>query len=113
MLLAVGIGPVKQFVKRKIAIIFLSIRFNMCSGCSKEPSHRDGSFEYPQHMFWLRNKKKYFSVTQSYLGAWTIDTCIITRVFNRQRWLRLSLAPSFSFKCLFMDSEMHVYSNKM
>ena len=28
--------------------------------CSKEPSHRDGSFEYPQHMFWLRNKKKDF-----------------------------------------------------
>ena len=26
-------------------------------GCSKEPSHRDGSFEFPQHMFWLRNKK--------------------------------------------------------
>ena len=28
----------------------------MCFGCSKEPSHRDGSFEYPQHMFWLRKK---------------------------------------------------------
>ena len=30
----------------------------MCFGCSKEPSHRDCSFEYPQHMFWLSNKKK-------------------------------------------------------
>ena len=29
----------------------------MCFGCSKELSYRDGSFEYPQHMFWLRNKK--------------------------------------------------------
>ena len=29
----------------------------MCFGCSKEPSHWDGTFEYPQHMFWLRNKK--------------------------------------------------------
>ena len=29
--------------------------------CSKEPCHRDGSFEYPQHMFWLRNKKNIFS----------------------------------------------------
>ena len=29
----------------------------MCFGGSKEPSHRDGSFEYPQYMFWLRNKK--------------------------------------------------------
>ena len=27
----------------------------MCFGCLKEPSHQDGSFEYPQHMFWLRN----------------------------------------------------------
>ena len=36
---------------------FLPIDFNICFGCSKEPSHRDGSFEYPQHMFWLRNKK--------------------------------------------------------
>ena len=35
----------------KIAIIFLSISFNMCFGCSKEPSDRDGSFEYPQHVF--------------------------------------------------------------
>ena len=34
----------------------------MCFGCSKEPSHRGGSFEYPQHMFWLRNKKNNFSV---------------------------------------------------
>ena len=21
----------------------------------KEPSHREGSFEYPQHMYWMRN----------------------------------------------------------
>ena len=26
----------------------------MCLGDSKEPSQWDGSFEYPQHMFWLR-----------------------------------------------------------
>ena len=29
-------------------------------GYSKEPSHGDGFFEYPQHMFWLRNKKNNF-----------------------------------------------------
>ena len=29
----------------------------MCFGCSKELSPRDGSFEYPQRMFWLRNKE--------------------------------------------------------
>ena len=34
----------------------------MCFGCSKEPSHRDSSFEYSQHMFWLRNKKNNFQL---------------------------------------------------
>ena len=37
--------------------IFLSINFNICFGISKEPSQRDSSFKYPQHMFWLINKK--------------------------------------------------------
>ena len=32
----------------------------MFFGCSKELSHRDGSVEYPQHMFWLRNKRNNF-----------------------------------------------------
>ena len=27
----------------------------------KKPSHLEGSFEYPQQMFWLRNKKSFFS----------------------------------------------------
>ena len=35
----------------KIVIIFLSISLSICFGSSKEPSHRDGSFEYPQNMF--------------------------------------------------------------
>ena len=47
---------------RKIVIIFLPISLNICFGFSKEPSHRDGSFEYPPHMFWLRNKKNNFLV---------------------------------------------------
>ena len=34
----------------------------MCFGYSKEPSHRDDSFEYPQPMFWLRNKKNNFQL---------------------------------------------------
>ena len=46
----------------------MPISLNNCFGCSKEPSHWDGSFEYPQHMFWLRNKKIIF-VTHSYLKA--------------------------------------------
>ena len=32
----------------------------MCCGCSKEPSHLDGPFEYPQHMFWMINKELNF-----------------------------------------------------
>ena len=47
-------------VQRKIVIIFLPIIFSICFGCSKEPSHRDGSFEYLQHMVLLRNKKIIF-----------------------------------------------------
>ena len=34
----------------------------MCFGYSKEPSHRDGSFDYPQHMFWMRNKENIFPI---------------------------------------------------
>ena len=30
-------------------------------GCSIEPSHGDSSFEYPQQMFWLINKKIIFN----------------------------------------------------
>ena len=33
----------------------------MCFGFSKEPFQWGGSFEYPQHMFWLKNKKIIFS----------------------------------------------------
>ena len=55
-------GQLSKIVEGIITIIFLSISLNMCFGCSKEPSHRDGSFEYPQHMFWMRNKKNNFQL---------------------------------------------------
>ena len=51
-----------KLFERKIVIIFLTNNFNRCVGSSKEPSHRDGSFECPQHMFQLRNKKQYFQL---------------------------------------------------
>ena len=54
---------IKLYFHRKTVNIFLPIILSTWFGCSKEPSHRDGSFEYPQHMFWLRNKKKHFSLT--------------------------------------------------
>ena len=40
-------GLDKQKFLRKIMNIFLPIIFSICFGCSKEPSHRDSSFEYP------------------------------------------------------------------
>ena len=55
-------GPDKQTKnERKILKIFLSIRLNICSGRSKEPSLRDSPFEYPQHMFLLINTKIIFN----------------------------------------------------
>ena len=47
--------------EHKIVNIFVCVNFNICFGCSKESSHRDGSFEYPQLMFWLRNKKNNYA----------------------------------------------------
>ena len=52
----------KQNFECKIVNIFLAISFNICLGCLKELSDWDGSFEYPQHMFWMRNKKVKFLV---------------------------------------------------
>ena len=55
-----GIGPVKQKFEHKIVNISLPSNLNISAGHSKEHSHRDSSFEYPQHMFWLRNMKNNF-----------------------------------------------------
>ena len=35
----------------------------MCFGLSKEPSHGNGSFEYPQHMFGLGKREMNFKYT--------------------------------------------------
>ena len=69
--LTISIGWDKQFLCAKRCIIFLSISFNICFGCSKESSHRDGSFEYPQHMFWLRIKNIIFL-----LHVLILETCL-------------------------------------
>ena len=54
--------PIYKSFECKIVHIFLSISFSNCYGCLKEPSPRDGSFEYPQHKFPLRNKF-FFSIS--------------------------------------------------
>ena len=69
---------------------FLIHQFKHVFGYSKIPSHCDGSFEYPQHMFWLRDKKitVVFFITHIYLnvtpssGHWV--------VISRQGILRMS-----------------------
>ena len=63
---AIIISLDKHFFEWYIVNIFLSISLNICFGCSKEPSHWDGSFECPQYMFWLRNKKINFLVCTLY-----------------------------------------------
>ena len=38
-------------------LFFLFLNQNICCGYSKEPSHWDGSFEHPKHMFKLMGKE--------------------------------------------------------
>ena len=60
----------KRKKRRKIAIIFLSIRSVLtCVLDAQKNRPIVIIFEYLQHMFWLRNKKIIFLVTHSYLGA--------------------------------------------
>ena len=56
LITAVCIAPVKQIFQCKIVIFYLYISLSMCFECSKELFHLDSSFEYQQHMFWVRNK---------------------------------------------------------
>ena len=54
-------GLLRSFIYN-IITIRVAVPFKHVFWCSKEPSHQEGSFEYPQHMFWFRN-------THSNLGA--------------------------------------------
>ena len=47
----IGSFPTRScYLWHKVTNIFLFIVCSICFGCSKESSHCDGSFEYPQHM---------------------------------------------------------------
>ena len=56
-------GLDKQNFECKIVNIFIPISFNVCFGCSKEPSYGDVSFECQQQMFWLEIRKLFFRYT--------------------------------------------------
>ena len=53
--------------------IFLPIYLNIGLGCSKELSHWEGSFEYQQHIFWMRNEENNFQYACLYGCLWLID----------------------------------------
>ena len=53
-------------LERNIMISLLSANLNMCLGSPKEPSHRDGSFEYTQHNVLVEKKNNLLSILQSY-----------------------------------------------
>ena len=55
-----SLWKINTHFKCKLANIFLSIIVNICFGSSKEPSHPDGSFEYPQHIFGWEIRKLVF-----------------------------------------------------
>ena len=46
---------------------------NICCGYSKEPSHRDGSFEHPKHMFELMDKKIITILCKLFFLNWPYD----------------------------------------
>ena len=67
-------------------------------GCLKEPSHRDGSFEYPQCMFWLRNKKTSF---QLHPLIWGPD-CLLTIAL-------VTLVQCFSYNGRFTRNNLQLF----
>ena len=52
----------ENFQKKKIDI-FLIFAQNIDCGCTLEPPRRGGSYEYPQSMFWSKNKKNRYTPT--------------------------------------------------
>ena len=69
---------VKLLVSVEIVNIFLPINLNMF-WCSKEVSHWDSSFECPQNMLLLRNKKINFSYTLLSRGPWLYAELLVPK----------------------------------
>ena len=73
---------INKKIQRKIVNTFLPIIFSVCFGCSKEPSHWDSSFKYPQHRFWLRNKKNIFLLHTCNLSPGHIQVTCLSLMAN-------------------------------
>ena len=52
--------------QKNFSVKFLPIIFSIYFGCSKEPSHSDVSFDYPQHIFGC--EIKYTLLTKLYFA---------------------------------------------
>ena len=86
--------------------------------CSKEPSHRDGSFEYPQHMFWMRNKENKFPIRaliwrpaiQQHVCPWKTQT---SRDINPSKCESSLITNGAVTKFLRTDSKDSVQSRRM
>ena len=55
--------------------------------CPKEPSHRDGSIEYTQHMFWLKNKENNFQLRALIRGPALSMVSLARKSTNKQSYI--------------------------
>ena len=84
-------------------------------------SYRDGSFEYPKHMFWLRNKKNNFlyALLTKGLAYWLDQVGGLSSSYNRQflpplmSHIEATPAPLiFTIRVhISLDMHLHVSSN--
>ena len=51
-----------KIFSRNIFLIFLNFAQNIDCGYTLEPPRRGGSNEYPQSMFWSKNKKNRYTI---------------------------------------------------
>ena len=63
-------------------LFFLLLNQNICCGYSKEPSHWNGSFEHPKHMYELKGKEINVILSAQTILIWTYVYWIYT-VFKR------------------------------
>ena len=83
----------------------LFLNQNICSGYSKEPSHRDGSFEHRKHMFKLMDKKIIAILRYCFLLNLSYATFMRTQLcWTCIKRMRSLIQP------LFKELETHEYS---
>ena len=76
--------------QKKICYIFLIFAQNIDCGYTLEPPCRGGSYEYPQSMFWSKNKKNmytpanpiFFYIKVGFKGVFIARTCFPDEVMT-------------------------------